>query len=171
MNKFYVFLDIDGVLNNYVWIKKVYYSKDPNINKYISKDNVKILNNFLKTLSLKGFDVVLVISSAWRHDLTKTIKELYHGGLEYSGKFYRTGFGHDGVRGLQILDVINALNIKQNFVVIDDETTDITPHINSTNIIKTTGIFKLGLTEENTKHFLTKKLPIIMNNLDNTNTK
>lgn len=171
MKQFYVFLDIDGVLNNHAWIKNFFYNKDSKHNRLLSLDNIAVLNKFFKTLKNKGFEVVLVISSSWRHHMQITISQLKENGLEYEGPFHRTNFEHDGVRGLQIKDFIKQHKIQKNFVVIDDETADISPHIDSTNIIKATGIFKLGLTEENTQSFIETNLPKIVEELKNNKLK
>lgn len=50
MKNFYVFLDVDGVLNNYKWIKFVHNKnlEEKGYHKYMCPYNVKALNNLRK---------------------------------------------------------------------------------------------------------------------------
>lgn len=160
MKDFYIFLDIDGVLNNYDWIKKFSDDSLPpsalkDKDKYLDPRCIKVLNDFMTTLKSKGFNPTIVISSAWRIDLQGTIWRLLKNGLNKPHSFSKTGNDKDRHRGKEIYEHVTSLFLNENeFVIIDDEVFNIKEYFKDKNIIKTTGIFEFGLTQENVDNFL-----------------
>ena len=140
MNKsFYIFLDIDGVLNDWEFFKKEIASgamKKGTIFEHFKPESINALNNLIKTLS-KQFNVILVISSSWRRNLLKTETLLRKNGLKYDGVISATPITQTPEkRGLEILQFLKG---KQNydFVIIDDDSFDYAELFNSNKIIKT----------------------------------
>ncbi len=122
MEKFYVFLDIDGVLWDWKY-QKEFLKQNPNLRgQFVNKLDPKCidaLNFLLKELS-KKFDVQLVISSTWRLEFEKTISSLLNQGLLYNKKILATPImKHDRQREIEtfLLDKPN----KNNFVILDDD--------------------------------------------------
>jgi hypothetical protein len=158
MKKFYVFLDVDGVLINYKWKKLVHYLK---LNKLgYSQDicpfNVVVLNRLLNKIKKSEYEPVIVVSSSWRYNrLDNLIALLKANNLKHDGKYLVTD--KNIVRGKSIKNFIDQNEITDNFVIIDDEISDITPYISSEFIIKASGIFKSGLTNKDIKIFITKR--------------
>ena len=76
MKNFYIFLDIDGVLNDIEHIKKVHMSGiKENATKIFNPESVLALNNLINYLS-QNFNVNLVISSTWRKNMESTLHYL-----------------------------------------------------------------------------------------------
>lgn len=73
----YLFLDIDGVLNNTKWYSS---SRNPgNLNG--QEDDIDPLNMSLLQVIIKNTDCKIVISSDWRYDFENCCKRLYNAGL------------------------------------------------------------------------------------------
>ncbi|MFW6008815.1 MAG: HAD domain-containing protein [archaeon] len=141
MNKkdFYIFLDIDGVLWDWPFLKKGIKNgsiKRGGIVKDLNKNCIFALNKLISNLN-KKYNTHLVISSSWRLNMTHTIKTLYDHGLKYNGFIDRTKFLKSRIRGLEIKQYLNNKVNKRNYVVIDDETSDIYPFIPKEKVIKT----------------------------------
>lgn len=137
--KFYIFLDIDGVL----WDKKFVESKKINFNQIkkigFDKNSIVALNSLLSFLK-DNFEPIIVISSSWRiidsnFDLCKKLLE--QGGLEYFGEIQKTPLGF--ARGGEISKFLKRNKEKENYVIIDDSIEDIIDfgHLDSKKIIKT----------------------------------
>ena len=158
MKDFFIYLDIDGVLNNYDWIK-LFSDENSNFakknDKYIDLRCIKALNNLMKTLKDNGYNLVVIISSAWRVDMPDTIERLLKSGLNKPKFFGKTVFDKDRHRGKEIFEHTSSFGLNENeFVIIDDEVISIKEYFNEKNIIKTSGIFNFGLTQENVDIFL-----------------
>ncbi len=105
-----VFLDIDGVLSSWSFLKTHKAFIDPN--------NVKTLNK------LKEYNVEIVISSSWGHDDGRTEKTLKNCGLELPIIGYTEHFYSDWLcRGNEIEKWIieNCKEIDYEYVIFDDE--------------------------------------------------
>lgn len=92
MEKFYIFLDIGGVLYGYDYIKKLVETgkrKMGGIIKELDPECLNALNFLIEVLSSK-FDVELVISSTWREDMENTIQTLKQFGLKFNKQILRT---------------------------------------------------------------------------------
>ena len=114
-----IFLDVDGVLNNwkdakehYERTKKPYWCYDwP-----FSKKSMKELRKLIKQTNAK-----LVLSSTWRNDKIgrkKFKKALRKYRIEYALIGYTKYL--DGKRELEIQTYLKKLNKKVNFIILDD---------------------------------------------------
>lgn len=145
-NIFYIFLDVDGVLNNEDYIEECWnrHHKPMHMN-HVPFDpkclnNLMCLNHFLQS---KGFDVKIILSSTWRlHEIDYEIvnARIAEYGMTLSGK---TPYIHME-RGREILDFLSDKKYK-DYLVIDDEIKDIVSLIDESKIIHTE--FKTGLTQ------------------------
>ena len=82
MENFYIFLDIDGVLYDWVFVKQqiaMKKQKKGGIIKTFNPESISALNMLIFELE-KKYNVNLVISSTWRHDLGYAINVLYANG-------------------------------------------------------------------------------------------
>jgi len=124
-----IFTDIDGVLNPH-WRTKW------------SKSAIAIYNRICKEYDLKP-----VITSTWRlnHTIDQLQKIFIEQGIEVIIHDY-TPHIDQGDRGLEIKAWLDK-NQCDNWVIIDDKTSDIEPHIN--NVVKCRSW--LGLTEDEYK--------------------
>lgn len=158
----YIFLDIDGVMNNEFDILEKMHDDDA---KKHTRNDIHFCDaawDRLGTLCKKtGAKVIL--SSSWRHGLIKdergnvvVANQENHLAIRLLAYFkaYKvplvglTGLGRDGCRGLQILDYIaeNLNGITDEWIVLDDEIFDMKEHLPMDHVFKTS--FKTGLTDE-----------------------
>lgn len=143
-----IFLDIDGVLNMYGASCRT-FMKD--YGQHIEPHLVQRLNYIVEQTKCK-----IVISSSWRSDMQDLEKQLKEQGFKYwtevVGKTTKPHFiagnkkpPYDlkndykyNDRGEQINKWLEDTNFAiKNYVVIDDEISDIDPHIPNTLIIQT----------------------------------
>lgn len=139
--KFYIFLDIDGVLWDWKYIKSLTCKgerKQGGQIKEFNPESIKALNFLLDELN-KKFDCKLVVSSTWRSDMARTIEQLYKCGLKYDGKIYATpncGKPHQRAKEIKIfLSLQNASDDK--ILILDDEDFDFGQYFFANKIIKT----------------------------------
>ena len=130
---FYIFLDFDGVLND--------FSTIPSLINFVKKDNfsfnresIEALNSLIKTLENK-YSVHLVLSTFWRRNLTKSSELLLNNGLEYKGTIEATPIISHKSRLFEIIKFIQEKKLS-NYVVIDD-IPSITKYFAEKNNIKT----------------------------------
>jgi hypothetical protein len=160
----YIFLDIDGVMNNEFDIlekmDKIYDGA-----KQYTRDDIHFCDeawDLLATLCKKtGAKVIL--SSSWRHGFIKdergrivVANQENHLAIRLLAYFKAyniplvglTGLDRDGCRGLQILDYIaeNLNGMTDEWIVLDDEIFDMEEHLPMDHVFKTS--FKTGLTDE-----------------------
>ena len=123
---FVIFTDIDGVLNPH-WKTKW------------SKKSIDCYNCLCKDFSLRP-----VITSTWRLNHTKEeLQKVFTSqGIDVEIYDYTPHLDQQD-RGLEIKEWLSN-NKVDNYVIIDDKTSDIEPHIN--NVVKCRSW--LGLTEE-----------------------
>lgn len=136
--KFYVFLDIDGVLWDWQWLKAEYTRglKKQTIITVFNPNSISALNFLLATLE-KNYDCQLVISSTWRYDMQKTNSTLRKNGLKYDKELLATPTSTSPEkRSYEILDFLNGAKTK-NLLIIDDESFDYSANFSIKNIIKT----------------------------------
>jgi len=180
MKNFYIFLDIDGVFNCYKWLRKTgqltkenYYT---DLHWKICPANVKIFNRILNTLRENNFNPKIVISSAWRITRMQSAIDLLNKyGIDYKDANDRTEINivtpgeERSARGYEISSYIKQHKIENNFVVIDDEISELHPfYIKPTHILKTSGLFGLGLSPKDADRFKSEILPtIISENYEN----
>lgn len=160
---FYVFLDIDGVLWDWNYIKSNNIQNFGTI-KSFNPESVYALN-FLMNKLKENFNPILVVSSTWRNDMFATIKVLKENGVELNLKtLSKTPISSNPeLRGLEILKYLDVQENKENFVIIDDEMFDYKSHFNENRIIKT-DIFKAGLNIKQVKTFLSNNKIIFQEN-------
>lgn len=135
--KFYIFLDIDGVMYDWDSIKKENIKFNGIIDKF-STHSVEALNYLMEKLRTE-FTPVLVISSTWRKDMFFTIRKLKENGvkLDLRNTTSTPITSTPEKRGQEILSVLKISPKKENYVIIDDEMFDYREHFSETKIIKT----------------------------------
>lgn len=151
MKTFYLFLDIDGVLWDWPYLKKEIDEgrvQRGGIIEKLKPESIKSLNFLIEKLS-NEYDVKLVISSSWRYDMDRTLKILKEAGLNYNKEVDRTVINFE-TRGIQIKKYLKG---KQDykFVIIDDEYHDFRKLFKKENIIKTDvmeGALSITMVEE-----------------------
>ena len=123
------------------------------INKF-KPESMSALNYLIYKLS-ENYDVRIVISSTWRHNLPFAIKTLKENGLMYDKVIESTPISDPAKRGEQILEFLQD---KQNYkmVIIDDEMFDFKKHFNMNNIIKTE-MFHSALSLKDVRNFLNRE--------------
>ena len=137
MKKFYIFLDIDGVMWDWDYIISETDAgrrgKGGMINSF-KPESIEALNLLISQLG-RTHDVQLVISSSWKGNMARTTKVLKDSGLLYDKRLARTPTYSTDRRGEEILIYLNNNN-KSDFVIIDDEMFDYSLYFKKENIIK-----------------------------------
>jgi hypothetical protein len=125
-----LFLDIDGVLNNF---------KDRNFGEQLSPSSCQSLNKILEKVP----DLKIVISSSWRLWGTDYMADLLdkNGVKDAKDKVIACTGNEQGIRGYQIQCWLDRHDEVKNFVILDDES-DMGPLL--THLVKTNGF--VGLT-------------------------
>lgn len=139
--KFYVFLDIDGVLWDWSWrISEVKSGRvrGGGIITDFNPASVETLNNLIRNLSEK-YDCKLVISSSWRVNMTMTEKALRKNHILIpNDKLDRTPLTiRRGIRAEEIIAYLFDKENRNNYVIIDDETFNFETYFDPSHIIKT----------------------------------
>ncbi len=148
-----LFLDIDGVLNHFSWMKSHITTssekrKQNNSNLFICPDNVLALNFLLTSLQEKNYQPSIVISSTHRYYMSRIVSKLKESNLNYKNDFNRTHLAPLMQRGYVISKFIKNNNVDE-FIVIDDRLHEIDNFINKDKILLSDGFFNGGLTHEN----------------------
>ena len=136
---FYIFLDVDGVLYDWEYIRSQIRSgkmkKGGKIDAF-KPESIDALNYLIREKS-KGYEVNLVISSTWRHYMDTIISRLNEHGLVYDGEFSRTPISGDPKkRSYEIKEYLRS-KINYDYVIIDDEALDYKQQFDESKIIKT----------------------------------
>lgn len=141
---FYVFLDIDGVLWDWPFIKeevakgnleKGCLEKQDGIFAF-KPESVSALKTLLEIL-METYDVNLVISSSWRSDMAQTINTLIKYDLFNVKKIEATRLTTHRIRGLEIKEYLKDKPDNDNYCIIDDEISDIISFVKKDSVIKT----------------------------------
>ena len=160
----YIFLDIDGVMNNEFDILEKMNRIDDNTKQY-TRDDIHFCDeawDLLATLCKKT-GAKIILSSSWRHGFIKdergrivVANRENHLAIRLLAYFKAhniplvglTGLDRNGCRGLQILDYIteNFNGMTDEWIVLDDEIFDMEEHLPMGNVFQTK--FKTGLTQE-----------------------
>lgn len=147
-NLIYIFLDIDGVLNDEEYIEECYERHHKPMHMNHVPFDPKCLNNLMllvQQLEKYKKDVKIILSSTWRlHSVDYEIVDarLAEYGLRLQGKTPYI----DGVRGKEIWNYLESQRYKcYNFVILDDDIDDIVPYFPD-NLFKTN--FKTGFTKD-----------------------
>ena len=153
-----IFVDIDGVLNNFYSIhgtfleereihfdernrarKRFINSKDIlgnfiNRTFYFDIDKIILLNKIVRES-----DANIVISSSLRVD-ENVVKYLVARGFLFPDRVIGLTPCGDDHRGVQIKEWIEENNFKGNFIILDDDTSDIDPYFNRKKVFKVKGL-------------------------------
>ena len=138
-DKFYIFLDIDGVLWDWNFRMDEVLKYDQNPTKKISQLNPESINalSYLVSKINKEFDCSIVISSTWRCDMEHTEKVLKSSGLIYKKPFLSTPITDDPAKRGEKEILPMTKNLNGNYLIIDDEYFDFKKFFPEEKIIKT----------------------------------
>lgn len=154
---FYIFLDVDGVLYDWEFIRGQIRAgkikKGGKISAF-KPESIEALNYLIREKS-KDNEVHIVISSTWRHYMETIIERLKEHGLDYNGEFSRTPISGDPKK--RSYEIKEYLRGKTNFdyVIIDDEILDFNEQFDSSKIIKTE-LYERALDQELVTTYLNK---------------
>lgn len=155
-NLIYIFLDVDGVLNDENYIVKCYEKHHKSMHMNHVPFDPKCLNNLMilvQTLENNNYQVKIILSSTWRLseiDYEIVNARLAEYGLKLSGKTPNLR----AIRGEEIMSYLSD-KFYNDIIILDDDINDIInfyPH----NVIKTN--FKTGFT----KSCLNKAIKLIL---------
>ncbi len=153
--RFYIFLDIDGVLNNAAFFENLYEKEknDLTLNQ-LDDENVQAFRKLHRKIS-EVFDTQIVISSSWRNLKKKLLRSLEEKRLDIENLEYTGKDEHEG-RGLEIKKFLNGKDDVLGYVILDDEVEDIKVYINDKHIVET-DFYADGLTNNHVNKFLNSK--------------
>lgn len=158
MKKFFIFLDIDGVMYDWDYIKSEVdggNSEARSLKKF-KPESIDALNLLMDTLR-QTHKVQLVISSTWRDN---AIIPLYRNGAHLKGAIHSTPRSYNPeFRALEIISYLEKWHLNEgdyDFVVIDDEYFDFKKYFIDDQIIKTE-MFHNALSIKQVQEFLAKK--------------
>ena len=141
--RFFIFLDIDGVMYDLKFIKERIKNKDIKNGGLLSTfkpESVMALNYLTKTLS-NHYDVTLVISSTWRFAFKRILKMLIKNGVNLNCKIDKTSGNLNRFnRGKEVIDYLKEkcfVGANDDFVIIDDENFNYNKYFDKKMIIKT----------------------------------
>lgn len=113
-----IFLDIDGVLNMYGASCRTFMKP---YGQHIEPHLVQRLNYICESVQ----DLKIVISSSWRANMEDLEKQMKEQGFKYWDTYIIGKTPHIEFRGQEIQSWIASNNFQGNYLVIDDEITDI----------------------------------------------
>ena len=143
----FIFLDIDGVLNDQDYIEECYAKHGKPMSMCYVPFDPKTLNNLMilcQSLTNNNYDPKIILSSSWRLDdeSTSIVKaRLAEYGLRLTGKTEYI----NGDRGKEIQAFLLMNNDCWDFIILDDEEFDL-KEIFPTELIQTN--FKTGFDDE-----------------------
>ena len=158
MKRFFIFLDIDGVMYDWDYIVKEVDSGKTELRdlKHYKPESVQALNYLMEELR-KDHRVKLVISSTMRRQLADITRILYNNGVKLKGAVDATLVSnHQEFRALEIISYLETRtfdNEDYGLVVIDDEYFDFKKYFTQDQIIKTE-MFHSALSMDMVKNFL-----------------
>lgn len=157
--KFYVFLDIDGVLWDWQW--RISQMKLGNVKNACSinifnPESIQALNILMDYLG-KDFNCELVLSSSWRRAFGFAIKNLYANGVHLPNNISRTSIDNPILnRGKRIKMYLQEKDDKDNFLILDDQKRDLKKFFSEDNIIKT-NIYAQSLTLSQIQNWIAQR--------------
>lgn len=158
---FYIFLDIDGVLNNMNYWDECFdrHHVKGIMSMHCFPFDPKCLNNLMKLnqkLQKQGFNVKIILSSTWR--LNQIDTEIVNSRLaEYGMRIFgKTISLRSANRGLEIKNFLENKKYgkAKKFLIIDDEIKDIIEQFKETHIIHTD--FNTGFDNQKLKEAMQK---------------
>lgn len=117
----YIFLDVDGVLNNKKHYKKLHKKYGGKFFAESMPFNPRSLKNLRKIV--KKTNAKIIISSSWRRD-PECMIVLKARLTEYGLKIHDTTKFINGSRGLEITEWLNRRHNSYKYIIIDDNTYD-----------------------------------------------
>ena len=156
MKNYYIFLDIDGVLWDWSYIKQTTKQKQNKIIQDFNPKSIDALNYLIKNLQKQKYNVTLVISSTWRNNIHFTIKTLYENGLDFNGLNVdiTNPDKNDIHRGKLIKEYLQDKS-NYDYIVIDDEMFDYKEENLTSHLIKT-NIYNNSLNKEHIEKYFKK---------------
>lgn len=173
--KFYVFTDIDGTLNDINFINTVglsrikakhgenYHEKIsyPLDYEFIDPKCVQALDYLLAKLE-ENYDTQLVISSDLRRNMPLLLEKLKENGLRYPKPIRTTPHINNSLRGIEILSFLKDKPNNNNIVIIDDGKYDLYKRFKEDKIIP----IECGRKLDNKEYSLSKNhVEVFLNNL------
>lgn len=159
MKLFYIFLDIDGVLNNMNYWNECF--ERHHVKGIMSMEcwpfDPKCLNNLMilnQTLQKNDYNVKIILSSTWRlgNEGTAIVNSrLAEYGMRIFGKTISLYSGH---RGLEIREYIKKNRKADNFLILDDSIKDISEQFKEEHIVHTD--FNTGFDDSKLKEAIQK---------------
>ena len=150
--KFYVFLDFDGVMYD---IKDAIKRKREKSGKLLafSKDSVEALNTLMSRLS-QDYSPELVVSSLWRHSMPFALKVLKNQGVDFNNftVSHTDTKGNPLKRGLNVKNYLEGKPNSENYLIIDDTPYDFAEYFPEERMIKT-NILNDRLTPDKVEEF------------------
>ena len=145
--RFFIFLDIDGVMYDLKYFKQrmvtKYIKRETPLTKF-KPESVEALNYLIKKLS-NDYSVHLVISSSWRHNFSYIINTLLNNGVNLPYEVDRTCCSKNRFnRAKHIFEYLKEKELSSKsdcFVIIDDERFNFNKYFNKSVIIKTNKSF------------------------------
>ena len=158
MKEFYIFLDIDGVLYDWDYIISEVNSgnmkKGGLITKF-KKESIDALNYLIESLS-KRYNVNVVITSSFRHNMNFIALKLRESNFNYEGILHKIGDTFPSSnRGKEIKKYLDGKK-DYEFLIIDDEMFDYKEEFEKFDMIKTE-IYHNALNLDMVKRFLSNK--------------
>ena len=121
---FYIFLDFDGVSNDFEGADNIFkfggLFVSENDKRTFNPYSIEALNYLIETLQ-QEYECKLVLSTTWRHFFDKAKHILKNNGLEYLGVIGKTPYMFLKKRAYEIMEYLQVKNENENFVVIDDK--------------------------------------------------
>lgn len=153
---YYIFLDIDGVLWDWNYIKTINQNgiHTKGTIKHLSPKSVFALNYLIEQLE-KKYNVKLVIISTWRYHMKNTVQTLKDNGVKLDNLDILSidNTIQNAQRGKQILNYIKNKKV-DGLAIIDDEKCDYC-ECNLSNFLIKTNIYNNCLNINMVKNFLT----------------
>lgn len=121
----YIFLDVDGVLNNENYIIKCYEMHHRPMHMNRVPFDPKCLRNLMllvQELEKNKYEVKIILSSTWR--LSEIDYEIVNARLGEYGLYLSGKTGNKGHRGLEIKDYLNKNEFCKDFLILDDDVFD-----------------------------------------------
>lgn len=157
--RFYVFLDIDGVLWDWQFIRQQVEQgkiKRGGLIDTFNPQSIKAVDNLLYGLE-KQYNVKLVLSSTWRYEMDTAVRTLKRNGFKHFARIDATPItSTPGNRGQEILQYLKDELEPYDFVVIDDEMYDFAECFDLSHLIKT-HIYNGSLSQSQVDEFLQQK--------------
>ena len=173
-NKFYIFLDFDGVFNYYSYVTEMQkQNKYDELALYVCPDNIRVFNKILNEIKSYGLAPKIVISSNRKYnEYNEVTNKLIESGIDYKGSFDRTQPTSIGEKKpkLEIGRYLTLHNIENNYVIIDDILEDLRRYVPKENLLETSGLSGTGLNEKNFETFK-ENLKKLVPTLDLSNEK